>query len=254
LYRSEGFTLCPSYPDLVQYGFFYVYRFINYLFKVEVLGEVKVQDLIGNVNATMTSKEIATLTGKTHKNVLRDIDVVLKSLSSDMSLGFKSSTYKDISGKTNRMFDLDKDSSLCLISGYDANIRMIIIKRWQELEKTPPLSQLEMLAQGFAKMAEIENNQNKISQTLTEQQGRIEAVEEKQLLQNGDTGFLTVLAYARINNLAEPLKLAVRHGKACTKLSKELNINIGRVSDERWGYVNSYHVDILNIIFKPLGE
>jgi len=32
------------------------------------------------------------------------------------------------------MFEMDKDSSICLISGYDVNARMKIIKRWQELE------------------------------------------------------------------------------------------------------------------------
>jgi Rha family phage regulatory protein len=83
---------------------------------------------------TMTSREIAEITGKQHKNVLRDIDNILETLSSEMSAGFKSSTYVDSSGKSNRQFVLDRDSSYCLVSGYDVNARMRIIKRWQELE------------------------------------------------------------------------------------------------------------------------
>ncbi len=83
---------------------------------------------------TMSSLEIAKLTGKQHKHVLRDIDLLLESLSPEMGLGFKTSTYKDDSGKSNRCFELDKDSTFCLLAGYDVTARMKIIKRWQELE------------------------------------------------------------------------------------------------------------------------
>lgn len=86
------------------------------------------------VPVTMSSREIAELTGKRHRDVLRDIDNLLESLSADLRLGFKSSTYKDSTGKDNRMFQMDRDSSYCLVAGYDANARMRIIKRWQELE------------------------------------------------------------------------------------------------------------------------
>ena len=86
------------------------------------------------VPATMTSREIAELTGKTHAHVLRDIDSLLESLNPDLVSGFKSSTYADTTGKENRMFVMDRDSSYCLVAGYDANARMRIIKRWQELE------------------------------------------------------------------------------------------------------------------------
>ena len=78
----------------------------------------------------MSSKEIAELTGKRHDHVLRDIDNIVKSLSPELGLGFKSSTYKDSTGKSNRCYQMDKDSTLCLITGYDVNARMRIIKRW----------------------------------------------------------------------------------------------------------------------------
>ena len=74
------------------------------------------------------------MTGKAHFNVLRDIDNLLESLNSDLSLGFKTSTYEDATGKSNRQFVMDRDSTFCLIAGYDASARMRIIKRWQELE------------------------------------------------------------------------------------------------------------------------
>ena len=88
-----------------------------------------------NQTQTMSSREIAELTGKEHKNVLRDIDKLTETLSSDLSLGFKSTTYEDSTGKSNRMFELDKNATICLVAGYDANLRMKIINRWQELEQ-----------------------------------------------------------------------------------------------------------------------
>jgi len=48
----------------------------------------------------MTSREITELARKEHKNVLRDIDSLVESLGSDLSQGFKSSSYTDSIGVT----------------------------------------------------------------------------------------------------------------------------------------------------------
>ncbi len=55
---------------------------------------------------TMSSLEVSKLTGKRHSDVLRDIDNILKTLNADLRLGFKSSSYKDASGKSNRLFEI----------------------------------------------------------------------------------------------------------------------------------------------------
>jgi phage regulator Rha-like protein len=52
-----------------------------------------------------------------------------------LGLGFKSSTYIDSTGKSNRQYEMDRDSTFCVITGYDINARMRIIKRWRELEE-----------------------------------------------------------------------------------------------------------------------
>jgi len=84
---------------------------------------------------SMTSREIAELTGKRHDHVLRDIDTLVGTLPPDLGSGFKSGTYE--SGdppRPYRQFILDRDSTYCLVAGYDAVARMRIIKRWQDLE------------------------------------------------------------------------------------------------------------------------
>ena len=88
---------------------------------------------------SMTSREIAELTGKEHRHVLRDIDNLLKTLSPDLGSGF-SIAYEGDPAHGYRYFILDRDSTYCLVAGYDANARMRIIKRWQELETGGPRS------------------------------------------------------------------------------------------------------------------
>lgn len=82
---------------------------------------------------TMSSKEIADLTGKEHRNVLRDIREMLDQLGcSDLS----SNEYQVILAPNNMTAEilLNKDLSVCLVSGYNVQLRMAIIKRWNELE------------------------------------------------------------------------------------------------------------------------
>lgn len=83
-------------------------------------------------NQTMSSREIAELTGKEHRHVLSDVRAMLESLEIDCA-GF-SAQYKDASGKTNPMFNLPKRETLILVSGYSVELRARIIDRWQELE------------------------------------------------------------------------------------------------------------------------
>lgn len=81
---------------------------------------------------TMTSREIAELTGKHHKDVLYDIRCMLDQLG--MHSADFSAQYKDSTGRTLPMFTLPKDLTLTLIAGYSVPLRHRIVTRWQELE------------------------------------------------------------------------------------------------------------------------
>ena len=95
--------------------------------------------IINNNDQTMSSVEIAELTGKRHDNVLTDIRKMLVEIQSPEKAG----DYKDGRGRTQPCLLLTKDESLCLVAGYSATLRMAIIKRWQELEakQTPQIPQ-----------------------------------------------------------------------------------------------------------------
>ncbi|QKV54927.1 phage antirepressor KilAC domain-containing protein [Comamonas antarctica] len=84
----------------------------------------------------MSSREIAELTCKRHADVMRDIRVMMDALSQNADLRSVciSSTYAGENDQRYPQYELDKDTSLTLLLGYDVVARMKVVKRWQELE------------------------------------------------------------------------------------------------------------------------
>ena len=88
---------------------------------------------------TMTSREIAELTGKRHDNVMVDcrklVEFYAETYSPEKSGEFvKSSTYNDSTGRALPCYKLNKMASLDLVTGYSLPHRHAVNKRWQELE------------------------------------------------------------------------------------------------------------------------
>lgn len=84
-------------------------------------------------NQTMSSREIAKLCNKEHRNVMSDIRSMLESLNIQ-SADFLAD-YKDSKGRTYPCFNLPKRETLILVSGYNVALRAKIIDRWAELEQ-----------------------------------------------------------------------------------------------------------------------
>ena len=84
---------------------------------------------------TMTSLEIASLTGKNHKEVLRDIRQMAKVLeSANLRSHSQLDKYQSAQGKPLPMYRLDKETTLTLLTGYDIVARHKINQRWTQLE------------------------------------------------------------------------------------------------------------------------
>lgn len=88
---------------------------------------------VGGMKDTMSSLEIARLTGKQHFHVLRDIREFLEEIEEGDPSKF-GSIYKDAYGRDQECFVLPKRECLGLASKYNAKLRMAIIDRWAELE------------------------------------------------------------------------------------------------------------------------
>lgn len=134
-------------------------------------------DLITITQAqTMSSLQIAELTGKRHANVMRDISNLLEQGVSELNFELSSyqqaqpnGGYKDVP-----CYQLTKTGCLILASGYNAVLREKIINRWIELETEVakqyqvPTSFREALLLAAAQQEQIEKQQ-KLLVAQTEQ-------------------------------------------------------------------------------------
>lgn len=114
---------------------------------------------------TMSTLEIAELTGKRHDNVMADV----RSMFEQLGVNAPDFSGTQIYGNNNtrKVFNLDKEHTLCLVSGYNVKLRMAIIKRWNELEQqasktlqlpnfTDPIAACEAWMVQYKKSTELE--------------------------------------------------------------------------------------------------
>lgn len=85
---------------------------------------------------TMSSREIATLCDKEHRNVCRDIEKLNFEYEKLGMLKVEHTPYiHEQNGQTYQEYHLTKEQTIDLITGYRADIRIKINRRWQELEQ-----------------------------------------------------------------------------------------------------------------------
>ena len=118
---------------------------------------------------TMSSLQIAEITGKRHDAILRDIrHLITQGVNAH---NFVEVEYTDKKGEKRPCFELTKKGCLILASGYDAKLRERIIDRWEELESEKqkecfqvPKSFSEALQLAADQARQIEEQQKAIEQ------------------------------------------------------------------------------------------
>ncbi|MBA9071655.1 phage antirepressor YoqD-like protein [Methylobacterium sp. RAS18] len=90
----------------------------------------------GGEAQTMSTLEIAELTGKRHDNIMVDVRNMLFQLDKD-GLTFQGN-YRDSMNREKPCYHLPQRECLILVSGYSIPMRAKIIDRWQELEQRQP--------------------------------------------------------------------------------------------------------------------
>ncbi|WP_063663351.1 ORF6N domain-containing protein [Aliivibrio fischeri] len=66
----------------------------------------------------------------------------------------------------------------------------------------------------------------------------------------GDKDYFTVMAYCKIKNIPTNIALARAKGMQASAYSKKIGIAVNKVQDERFGSVNSYHIDALDYVYQ----
>lgn len=119
---------------------------------------------IQNNAPTMSSCDIAALTGKNHADVMRDIRKMLA------TLGIAESTFAGVylggNGQQRKCYNLPRRETEILITGYDVVRRAAVIDRWFQLEsnQTPvlPASFADALQLAADQARQIEQQQQQI--------------------------------------------------------------------------------------------
>ena len=137
--------------------------------------------ILSMVKETMTSLEIAEITGKNHAHVMRDIRNLLAQGVSESNFGLSSYKQSQPNGGTKNVpcYKLTKKGCLILASGYDALLREKIINRWEELEMEKrtggfavPQTSGEALMLAAKQQVALEEKERKIA-ALNEEQERL---------------------------------------------------------------------------------
>ena len=209
-------------------------------------------------NQTMSSREIASVTGKDHKHVMRDIRGLRDQLG-DMFVGSVQFWTHPQNGQQYEEFLLDKDTCFTLMLGYDAVARMKVVKRWQQLEESsgnliPDFSNPAEAARAWALQYEEKTKAIAIAE---------EAIKTKAEI--GSRREATAMATASIaSKKAERLSIEVDesrnwatikrmemayHGtkfkwQELRNASNEMGIPPRKIFDANYGTVNSYHADV----------
>lgn len=84
---------------------------------------------------SMTSVEIAELTGKEHKHVLRDIRNMVEELNGSKFGRVGEEVYKDAKGESRTMYRLDRKHTFILVAGYSVHLRAKCYDHIQTLER-----------------------------------------------------------------------------------------------------------------------
>lgn len=157
-------------------------------------------------------------------------------------LKFKLANYTDAQGKPRPMYELTKTECLYVATKFNDESRAKLVIRWEqlEMEKSRPLSQLEILAQSAQyllaqeqKMLQLQNEVSELKQRTTV-----------------DLKHSTVVAYVSRNNIKLDVKRFGAIGTKASNLCRKRGIETSKVNDPRWGSVKIYPDEILDEVFK----
>lgn len=210
----------------------------------------------------MTSLQIAEVTGKNHKDVLRDIRNLLTQ--GVAVRNFALGEYKDKNNQSRPMYELTPKGCLILASGYDVVLREKIIDKLEEYQQkeranmitlpdfTDPAEAAIAWAKEYRekKVLAIENDSLKIENKILEKEN-VELASEVQELKH-DRNYLDIIMRSR--SLMTVSQIAQDYGMSAKAFNQQLaKMGIQYKNNEQWilysrykdcGYVSSRTIDI----------
>lgn len=217
-------------------------------------------DLIqfGESRQTMSSLEIAKLTGKPHNDVLKAIRAMEPAWEKVTEGKFSRSEYKDSTGRTLPCFELTKTECLYVATKFNDEARAILVMRWEELEQKQRAQMLHLpdftnpaeAARAWAQ--EYEQKQVLAIENKRLEEENIQLVIENQELKN-DKNYLDIIMRSKelltISQIAQDYGMS---GKAMNKLLADMGVQYS--INGQWilyakykdcGYVSSRSIEFI---------
>lgn len=199
---------------------------------------------------SMTSREIAEVTGYEHRHVTRQVRTMLKELKID-AISVEG-TYKDAHNCDQTEYFLDKELTLTLASGYSITQRNAIVNRWQELE-----GQHQPMTIGDTLVAQ--------AKAFRAMERQLALVQEKQsetstLLGQTAGEHFTIINWSRLHGKAVTSSMASAMDGHATKYCQDNGIPTGSVPHpkfwrvNKYKYLNTYPKHVLDFLFTGLSE
>lgn len=210
---------------------------------------------------TMSSREIAELTGKRHDHVLRDIRAMLVELYGEGGVpSFEDTHCNEQNGQIYPIFSLPKRETLILVSGYSVELRARIIDRWQELEQqqekpqtVSELSRMDILrlamdAEEARIKAEAERDHAVATKAQIGHQREATAMAKASAATRKVERLSIELDESRKWASVKRMEMAYHGQKFDWRILKEAAAEMGiaprKIFDANYGTVNAYHADV----------
>lgn len=152
-----------------------------------------------NTPLTMSSLKIAELTGKEHRNVIRDIRKMLTDIHGEKDALSFEHIYPDAYGRKQPCFQLDEAHTATLLTGYDAKARFAVTSEWLEMKKAPPQINLDDPAALRPLLLSYTEKVIELQEVVAEQAPKVAALER---LSNAD-GLFSIRDTAKVLGLQE---------------------------------------------------
>ena len=222
---------------------------------------------------TMSSREIAELSGKQHGHVCRDVEA-LNATYEKMGLskiGEGYYTHPNTGSQQHREFLLTKEQCIDLVTGYNAELRIKINRRWAELELQVSLP--SYMIEDPIKRAEKWIEEAKQKQIAIQERDHAIATKAQIGQKREATAMSTASKYKRKAEKLEALLdesqsfATIKKVQSITggtydtyelrRYSKANQIDVEKAEDANYGSVNSYHKDawlaVYNINLSSIG-
>lgn len=207
------------------------------------------------INDKMSSIEIAELTGKRHKDVMRSIRNMEKAWVKVCGRNFALTSRKvqmpNGGFKNEDVYLLTKKECLYISTKFNDEARAKLVARWYDLEtgqaqQIVPTTQAELILQLAQQNVERERKMRELDSRQTKLETRMDEIEQRT---STDLKMSTIVGFASRHHIYVGIEKASAIGRIASNICKNRNIKTGKIPDPRFGTVKTYPDEVIREAF-----